>query len=60
MMRNQGNNPDLEQLIKDAKCARMEFVQKIIDFLPVKRTFRAGQERTPSEIQLGLFASFVR
>ena len=39
MMRNQGNNPDLEQLIKDAKCARMEFVRKNYRFFAYGSSF---------------------
>ena len=40
MMRNQhGNNPDLEQLIKDAKYARMEFVRKNFRFFAYGSSF---------------------
>ena len=39
MMRNQGNNPDLEQLIKDAKFARMEFVRKNYRFFAYGSSF---------------------
>jgi hypothetical protein len=40
MMSNQlGNSPDLEQLIKDAKYARMEFVRKNLRFFAYGSSF---------------------